>query len=44
MEPHERFVCYYRVSTARQGESGLGLDAQRRAVETFLKSKEGEVV
>ncbi|MDR5811190.1 recombinase family protein [Caballeronia sp. LZ019] len=39
-----QFVAYYRVSTARQGQSGLGLEAQREAVARYLNGGDWELV
>jgi DNA invertase Pin-like site-specific DNA recombinase len=39
-----RFIAYYRVSTDKQGQSGLGLDAQRKAVMDFLNGGQWELV
>lgn len=41
--PSPRFIAYERVSTARQGQSGLGLEAQRVTIDDFARSR-GAVV
>jgi DNA invertase Pin-like site-specific DNA recombinase len=38
-----RYVSYLRVSTDKQGCSGLGLEAQRKAVDDFLNGGHWEL-
>lgn len=39
-----KFVAYLRVSTAKQGRSGLGLEAQRESVGRFVKERGGRII
>jgi DNA invertase Pin-like site-specific DNA recombinase len=39
-----KFVAYLRVSTARQGRSGLGLEAQQTAVRQFVAGRGGKII
>lgn len=39
-----RFIAYYRVSTAKQGASGLGLEAQGKAVADHLAATKGTLL
>src|ERR1051325_4621778 len=37
-------IAYYRVSTARQGKSGLGIEAQKAAIQRFAEAEQIEVL
>ena len=39
-----KFVAYYRVSIDKQGKSGLGLAAQRKAVRDYLDGGTWELI
>ena len=44
MATQSRFIAYERVSTARQGASGLGLAAQRHAIEAFAGARNATII
>ena len=44
MNAETAYVSYIRVSTERQGRSGLGLEAQRTAVSRFVAQRGGDVL
>lgn len=39
-----KFVAYYRVSTQKQGQSGLGLEAQKASVASYLNGGAWELI
>jgi DNA invertase Pin-like site-specific DNA recombinase len=42
--PHQPLVSYLRVSTAGQGRSGLGIEAQREAIRRFAEAEGLDVI
>jgi len=40
----KNIIAYYRVSTKQQGDSGLGLEAQEKAINDFQRSRGGRVL
>jgi DNA invertase Pin-like site-specific DNA recombinase len=40
----QKIIAYYRVSTDRQGKSGLGLEGQQAAVEAFARQRGTQIL
>jgi DNA invertase Pin-like site-specific DNA recombinase len=40
VKAEKKYIAYYRVSTAQQGKSGLGLEAQKASVRAFVKCED----
>src|SRR6266404_4984067 len=41
---HMKIVTYRRVSTAKQGKSGLGLEAQEAAIQAFASERSAKII
>ena len=39
-----RIVAYFRVSTRKQGESGLGLEGQEAAISAYAQSNKAKIL
>lgn len=44
MAQASKYIAYYRVSTDRQGQSGLGLEAQQTAVAVYLDGDKWQII
>lgn len=44
IEPKQKYIAYYRVSTDKQGERGLGMESQKKMVIDYVNSVNGELV
>jgi DNA invertase Pin-like site-specific DNA recombinase len=44
VEHRGKYVAYYRVSTDKQKRSGLGLEAQKEAVQSYLNGGSWKLV
>ena len=42
--PRRRYIAYYRVSTGKQGQFGLSLEAQQSIVREFAAAQQGQLV
>lgn len=39
-----KYIAYYRVSTDKQGKSGLGLEAQQESIQRFIEQKKATLL